>query len=430
MPNVITYDVFVDGVKFNNAPIRDTGTTQIVLDGLPSDYAPEIRIVARDSAGNETSYLVDSPSARTTAHSPSDPLSSSDLAKVDAIIAASMTESGQRGIIVGTTGPRGTLMKAYGNTAASGGRPLTIDDHFRCASTTKGVTAWAFLMQMDQGRISLDDKLSQFVPDVPNGDTITMRHLLQMRSGAADYLKNPLVGIIFTIFPTWGWTDTGVDALAFIKGPSTFAPGTKYEYNNGNCVLIGLCVQAVDPAHRHIRDIIAQDILAPLGMTETQWPRNSNIPQPAASSQVINPELFGCSGALTSTVSDMLKWTAEQRDHTLLSEDAWLEYTDIYRNFYGYPFGFDDPIPARYGYGLYAQSTGRWIGHQGGMVGYSLAPNHDPETGACIVVSENVATTSPAVAAWTRITREMAKALYPGSIAEPVPSYPIPPEAQ
>ena len=75
------------------------------------------------------------------------------------------------------------MTKSYG---VAGKKKLTPDAYYRMGSITKSFTALAVLREVEKGNLSLDDKLSKFVSGVPNGNLITIKHLLMMRSGVYD----------------------------------------------------------------------------------------------------------------------------------------------------------------------------------------------------------------------------------------------------
>lgn len=419
------HNFYLDGVKQNDTlvPVGDTFEYDGLASGTthPSGYLVAVTNV--DGAGNESpaSSLTVKTLDATSPPVVEGPLSGPDQAAVDAIVAASMVESKQPGVIVAITGPRGYYSKAYGKTAPTG-RALTVDDHFRTASGAKTFTTTAFWMAVDQGLVTLDDVLEDYVPGVPQGDVITMRNMLQMRSGVFEYTSGSNA-TKFVLTPTVAWSEA--QTLAVIRNnPSQFPPGTKYAYANSNYALIGAVVEAVDPAHRTIRTIIQDDILAPLGMTQTKWPVTSAgvgdpaIPSPAMSTNKFNPDILGPAGGFTTTVGDYIKWAQAMRDGTLISPESLNAWHSL-SNFVGYPAGFDDPPPTQFGYGFGQESTGTWFGHNGSWTGFGTQVAFDSVSGACMAVAENAQTIKPVVlAAYTRIFRKIAKYLYPDSMAE------------
>lgn len=352
------------------------------------------------------------------------PLSLIDQQFVDTTVTSAIQAGGQPGVAIAITGPKGDYAKAYGIASSIPYRTLSLNDHFRIGSVTKSFTATAILMQVDQGKLSLDDTLDQFVPGVPNGHLITIRHMLMMRSGVFDYQSDPLIAFVFTLFPTWTFSPAG--ALQSIQNhPSQFTPGTQYQYTNSNYQLLGMVLEKV--TGKKYQDVIKDDILTPLGLTKTSFPANASMPAPYAKGYsplafgfyrdvtAINPALFGAAGAMVSTIGDMQKWGNAMRDGVLLSpQSQTLQQTTFC------PVPYSGEGPTAFGYGLGYISFGRWLGHDGSVPGYGSEVFYDPQTGAVIVGMETMQT--PDLAIFSRIMQRVAAGLYPGSME--TPAYP------
>ena len=83
--------------------------------------------------------------------------------------------------------PAGEMSTTYGTTTVGGRVPVSLADHVRIGSITKTWTGTVILQQAHEGKLSLDDPVSKFRPDVPDGDHITIAELLNMRSGLYNY---------------------------------------------------------------------------------------------------------------------------------------------------------------------------------------------------------------------------------------------------
>jgi D-alanyl-D-alanine carboxypeptidase len=107
------------------------------------------------------------------------------------IINTGMTAQRQPGLIVGIWIPgRGSLVRAFGTSDLASNAPMQLGDHVRIASITKTFTGVATLQLVDDGRLSLDDVLSNYLEGVDNGDRITIRNLLGMTSGIYDFTSD------------------------------------------------------------------------------------------------------------------------------------------------------------------------------------------------------------------------------------------------
>jgi D-alanyl-D-alanine carboxypeptidase len=219
--------------------------------------------------------------------------------------------------------PQGDFTVSYGTTQLDTTTPPRADTRFRIASNTKSMTAAVIVQLAQEGKLSLDDSVSQYVPSVPNGDNITIDELLKMRSGLYNYLDAPELAAIVDRDPTKVWTPDELLAIAFTRPPN-FPPGTAYEYNNTNYVLLGLIAEQVDgrPLARAMQD----RLFGPLGMHDTLLPaRTANtIPAPYSHGYLYGSSMF----VLTDTPypPDI---QAAARAGTLLPTD----YTDLNHSF-------------------------------------------------------------------------------------------------
>ncbi|AEK06728.1 hypothetical protein ROCKYHORROR_20 [Mycobacterium phage RockyHorror] len=415
-----------DFVQLNPDPVLPPYGTN----GLKSNTTYEFYVKTVDNAG-WLSDPSDTYEFTTPAHAAGDLLSPEDQAMVDLIVEQSRAETGQPGVMLQITGPRGNYAKAYGTTVGGTVRPLTLDDHFRMGSSTKMFTAIAFFQAVDKGLITLDDTLEQYVPGIPNGTAITMGHMLSMRSGIAEYTAG-INALWVTLFPTWPWTGAK-DFLSTMKGPSNFYPGTDYLYTNSNFALIGMVLEIVDPEHRPIKQIFKEDIIDPLGLTETSWPPIGPVPPPASIADTFNPNFLDAAGALATNINDYTKFAEALRDNAMglspESYEAWLS------TFWKHSTGWDQYangfyIPSEYYYGYGIESFGTWFGHPGLFSGgWSSTLFFERDSGATFTLHENSNTSNPPAAGYTRIWVRVAEYLYPGTITNdqnwPVPPAPV-----
>ncbi|PYI79758.1 MAG: hypothetical protein DMF05_08755 [Verrucomicrobia bacterium] len=142
------------------------------------------------------------------------------------------------GVVVVLRTPQGEFTVSYGTTLLGATSLPGADTHFRIASNTKTMTAAVIvLLAQDGGKLSLDDPVSKYVPDVPNGDKITITELLNMRSGLYTYDDDPDFWAVLEREPAKVWSPAEVLAIAF-KHPPYFPPGTGYHYSNTNYALL------------------------------------------------------------------------------------------------------------------------------------------------------------------------------------------------
>src|SRR5882757_3551825 len=161
------------------------------------------------------------------------PLSTGDRAIVDEIVGREMEAARLPGLSISITGPKGDYTQTYGLADQASGRRMALDDHVRIASITKTFTATAILLQVQQGHLALSDKLSKFIKGVPNGNRITVREMLAMRSGVFNYTNDPRFDEEFEANPKLKFGLAEVLAIVRRNKPE-FEPNARTQYADTN----------------------------------------------------------------------------------------------------------------------------------------------------------------------------------------------------
>jgi CubicO group peptidase (beta-lactamase class C family) len=172
------------------------------------------------------------------------------------------------------------------------------------------------LLLAERGRLSLDDDVRRYVPELPPHETvITLRHLLHHTSGLPNY-----VDLLARSGKRYEEVTTDDDALAALAGAPQlqFPPGTAFRYNDSGYFLLSLVVRRVTGCS--LREFAAENLFAPLGMTDTRivddltrevpgravpYARDGGAFQPVSSGW----EQTG-DGGVNTTVLDLAKWDA------------------------------------------------------------------------------------------------------------------------
>jgi CubicO group peptidase (beta-lactamase class C family) len=205
--------------------------------------------------------------------------------------------------------------RGYGSANLEHGLPITSRTVFDIGSTSKQFSAASILLLEQQGKLSRDDDVRKWVPELPDyGQKITIRHLLHHTSGLRDYLTlMSLSGIHFDS------VTTPDDALGFIvrQKELNFPPGEEHLYSNSGYFLLSTIVQRA--SGKSLRAFAHEHIFAPLGMSDTHYhddhtelvPRRAAAyaPKPGGGFAIdmSNFEQTG-DGAVFTTVEDLLKW--------------------------------------------------------------------------------------------------------------------------
>ena len=260
-----------------------------------------------------------------------------------------LTASGSPGCALGVY-RNGQMIyaKGYGLANVEESVPITPKSVFDIGSTSKQFTAASILLLEKQGKLSVNDDVRKYLPELPDyGNKITILNLLNHTSGLRDYLTlMELAGI-----PTDSVT-TDEDALALIarQRALNFAPGSEWLYSNTGFFLLSTIVKRV--SGKTLREFAGENIFTPLGMTQTQF-RDSHTSLIAnralaydanekRGGYTLNVSYFEQTGdgAVHTSVEDLLKWDenfytgqiggkiflAELQEHGKLNNGKVLDY--------------------------------------------------------------------------------------------------------
>lgn len=255
---------------------------------------------------------------------------------------------------------------------------------FRIGSITKMFTALAIMQLVEQHRVKLDAKVSEYLPDVPHATEITVRELLDHTSGLWNY-GDAVLNEGKAATPV---TPRGILAYAGTH-PLDFPPGSTYSYSNTGYVVLGLIVERVTGTTLH--DDVRERILEPAGMHETTFdtvPAGAAFAAPYMSGDRpyvpgYDPSWFYAGGDMISTASDLARFDLALLDGKLVSPAT----------FHAMIAGAvpTDAVTVSYGLGvMVVRSLGKeFVGHHGGVPGYAAENEMIPaDRFAMIVLSD------------------------------------------
>jgi D-alanyl-D-alanine carboxypeptidase len=313
------------------------------------------------------------------------------------------------GAVVGVRTPGyGSWTAALGVADIARGTPMTTATHLRIGSVTKTFTGTVVLQLAAEGKLSLDDPISRYVPDVPGGEAITLRRLLDMTSGLFSYTEDD--GFLERAGADGHgrrWTTDELLEIAFARDPY-FAPGEGYHYSNTNTVLLGLAVEKV--TGHPLRRELQRRIFGPLGMRGTVLPSDgTRIAAPAsrgynfdAPGGVVEGDAAAvadwtagtpedltkldaswawAAGGAVSTIGDLLRWATALGTGSLL--DARMQRERLS----WIPISSEPGAPK---YGLAIAEFDGAIGHNGRLPGYTSFAVYDPRTKTSYAVITNL----------------------------------------
>ena len=323
-------------------------------------------------------------------------------ADLDAALKKSFRESDAPGVVAAVQTPRYTWVGALGVADRASGESMTPDMHHRIGSVTKTFTATLLLQAADEGLLSLDDTIEQYVKGVPNGDKITLRQMADMTSGIASYTEDEQWVKEWSSDRDRVWKPEELAQIGIKESP-LFSPGTEWFYSNTNYVLLGLVLQQV--TGKPIGDLYREQIIEPLGLKNTSFPdpADSSIPEPHAQGYTLqgrssggkpidstdwSPSEAWTAGQVISTVDDLLVYgRALGTGKGLLSPEKQSERLDSFVS--DVPPLNQPPLKGDLAYGIGLGKDHGWIGHNGEIPGYNTYLFYHPDLDAVAAVEVN-----------------------------------------
>ncbi|MBL8161409.1 MAG: beta-lactamase family protein, partial [Anaerolineae bacterium] len=182
--------------------------------------------------------------------------------RLDTLVQAYVDLERFSGAALVARGGRVLLHKAYGCADPGAQTPNTVETAFRIGSLTKPFTAILVMQVAQAGQLELEDTLALYMPDYPNAEHITLRHLLSNTSGIPDYIPLPAYEALM------GQPTPPERIVALFRDlPPQFEPGTGFGYSNSNWVLLTLILEQV--TGRPFAQLLDERIFAPAGMTRS-----------------------------------------------------------------------------------------------------------------------------------------------------------------
>jgi CubicO group peptidase (beta-lactamase class C family) len=285
--------------------------------------------------------------------------------------------------------------RAYGAACLENHVAATPETRYRIGSVTKQFTAAAALKLQEEGKLSVDDHLSKFLPDFPRGGEVTVHHLLTHTSGIHSYTNKPDFAAVSTMF-----IEPRELIRSFRDDPYDFDPGRRFLYNNSGYFLLGHIVEKVSGLS--YGDYLRKAFFEPLGMKASGVHDAREVIEAEACGYAWEGRVrkapnwdmsrAGAAGALYSTVDDLQRWNEALFSGRVLSEASFRAATTP-------ALTADDPGPKDEGYG-YGLALGklrglRTVSHGGGLAGFRSQLLRIPERRFTAVVLVNSAPNVP-----------------------------------
>jgi CubicO group peptidase (beta-lactamase class C family) len=280
--------------------------------------------------------------------------------------------------------------QSFGMANMEWGIPNTTDTKFRLGSITKQFTAMLTLQLVEQGKIKIDAKISDYLPDYRQdiGQKVTVHHLLTHTSGIPSYTGQP--GFFENV------SRNPFKVAEFVKkytsGELEFEPGAKYSYNNSGYFLLGAIIERV--TGKTYEQALKENILDPAGMKNTGYDHHDTLIQKRASGYSKTPDGYTnaayldmsipyAAGSMYSTVEDLYLWDQALYTDKLVS--AQLKEV-MYKPFLeDYAYGW---VVSNASFKLNDQPV-QIIRHGGGINGFSTMIVRFPKDKNLIVILDN-----------------------------------------
>jgi CubicO group peptidase (beta-lactamase class C family) len=304
-----------------------------------------------------------------------------------------LSETGQfMGTVLVASGGEVLLNEGYGLADVTGGRANSPDTQQRIGSLTKQFTAAAILLLQERGLLYVNDAVSNYLPDYPGGEQISIHQLLTHTAGVPNYTRRADLAQVVQ-------TPIALDDLLaeFSNQPLDLSPGQQFSYSDSGYVILAKIIEVV--AGQAYADFIQSQLLDVVGMSRSGYdylhdeldePAVGYQMSPAGAQPAVDTESSWASGAgaLYSTTGDLYKWDRALAAGSLLqasSLDAmfspWVDMGQGYAYGYGWEIGQMAGRPSQT--------------HAGNIFGFGSFIARFPEDDAVIIVLGNGLQMSP-----------------------------------
>lgn len=270
--------------------------------------------------------------------------------------------------------------EGFGNADQSKNTKNTMNTTFEIASMTKQFTAAAVLKLRDEGKVSVVSPIGQYFPNYKNGGKITIKNLLQMRSGIADYADEPeqffkdqtVVEALKQKLLNHEKIDENYIVDHLNDSDLEFEPDSRYQYCNTNYYLLSLIVEQVSGLS--FESYIDTNFFQPLGLSRSTFGSAASEAKGSGGADAYDVvmDMAKGDGCIVTNVTDFYKWEYALFHGQVVSQKSFAEMTTFQDN---------------YGCGL--MSLGKYIGHGGSFPGFTSYGVNEPSKELTILLFSN-----------------------------------------
>jgi D-alanyl-D-alanine carboxypeptidase len=309
--------------------------------------------------------------------------------KIDQMATDTLSKSGVPSLSIAVVKDgRIAYVHAYGNARLDPATPANSEMRYSIGSVSKQFTAAAILLLQEQGKLSLEDKISKFIPGLTRANEISIRQLLSHTSGYQDYWPQDYV-LPMMLEPTTA--EKIFDIWA--RKPLDFEPGTQWQYSNTNYVIAGAIIEKA--SGMPLLQFLQEKVFVPLGMKGVADVNEAKLGNADPTGYLryglgpLRPApkegkgwLFAA-GELAMPAEDLAKWDVSIIEEKLLKPASYLalESEILLKNGSGTEYGL--------GIGVGLESGHRALAHAGGVSGFTSQNVVFPDDRAAVVALTN-----------------------------------------
>jgi len=288
---------------------------------------------------------------------------------------------------------------AFGKARLDPAAPAKPEMRYSIGSISKQFTATAILLLQEQGKLSLDDKVGKFLPDLTRANEVSIRQVLSHTSGYQDYWPQDYVMPMMLqpvtaqkILDTWA------------RKPLDFEPGTKWQYSNTNYVIAGLIVEKA--SGEPLLQFLQEKVFTPLGMKSVADIDKAKLGDTDATGYLryaLGPPRLApkegkgwlfAAGELAMPAEDLARWDISIMNQSLLKPSSYLVFETevLLKNGLGTGYGLGVDVGTQFGH--------RALSHGGEVSGYTAENVVFPDERVAVVVltNQDAANASSAIA--------------------------------
>ena len=303
-------------------------------------------------------------------------------------------------------------VQAYGNARLDPNMAATSAMRYSIGSISKQFTAAAILLLAEEGKLSLNDAVSKYVPGLTRGDEVTIRELLSHTSGYQDYWPQDYVPpLMLQPISAEGIMDR------WARKPLDFDPGTKWQYSNTNYVIAGVIVEKV--SGMPLLQFLSQHVFTPLQMKSVADTNQNKLPPtdpggyfryalgPLHPAPKEGRGWMFAAGELAMTAEDLARWDISMMDETVLKPASYQEMeTEVL---------LKDGVGTRYGLGVQVMNVNghRVLEHSGEVSGFTAENIVLPDDKLAVAVLTNQDAAEAASEIGNQVRAQLVSAMNP-----------------